>query len=82
MWGRIVWSICFGEYYTISAGTSATRFHQNHQKEIWEMEEVDLEKQHINHITPEILKTFQKNNAYLQRHTTQKIACYQLIPCP
>ena len=29
-------------------------------KEIWEMEEVELEKQRINHINPEILKTFQK----------------------
>ena len=29
-------------------------------QEIWEMEEAEIEKQRINHITPEILKKFQK----------------------
>ena len=29
-------------------------------QEIWDMEEAELEKQRINHITPEILKRFQK----------------------
>ena len=29
-------------------------------QEIWETEEADLEKQRINHNTPEILKRFQK----------------------
>ena len=29
-------------------------------QEVWDMEEAELEKQRINHITPEILKTFQK----------------------
>ena len=42
-------------------------------QEIWEMEEAELEKQLINHITSEILKFFQKNNTYLQRHTALKI---------
>ena len=42
-------------------------------QEIWDMEEAELVKQGINHITPEILKFFRKINAYLQRHTTQQI---------
>ena len=29
-------------------------------QEIWEMEKAELEKLRINHITPEILKKFQK----------------------
>ena len=29
-------------------------------QEIWDMEEAELEKQCINHITQELLKTFQK----------------------
>ena len=29
-------------------------------QEIWDMEETELENQRINHITPEILKKFQK----------------------
>ena len=49
-------------------------------QEIWDMEEADLEKQRINHITPEILKKFHKKNAYLQSHTTQQTS-YRLIPC-
>ena len=50
-------------------------------QEIWYMEESELEKQRINNINPEILKKFQKNNAYLQRYTTSKIKCCRLIPC-
>ena len=45
------------------------------------MEEAELEKQRINHITPEIMEIFQKNNAYLQRRTAKQIKCYQLITC-
>ena len=44
-------------------------------QEIWDTEEVDLEKQRINHITPEIMKKFEKNNVYLQRHTTPQTEC-------
>ena len=29
-------------------------------QEIWDMEEAELEKKHINHITPEVIKKFQK----------------------
>ena len=29
-------------------------------QEIWDMEEAELEKQHINHITPDILKKLQE----------------------
>ena len=32
-------------------------------QEVWDMEEAELEKQRINHITPEILKKIQKKNA-------------------
>ena len=42
-------------------------------QKIWDMEETELEKQRINHITTEILKIFRKNNAYLQRYRTQQI---------
>ena len=36
MWGRIVWRVCFGEYQTIAAGTSAIRFHQKqHEQDTW-----------------------------------------------
>ena len=42
-------------------------------QDIWYMEEAEIEKQRINHITPEILKSFRENNAYLQRHRTQQI---------
>ena len=36
MWGRIVWRMCFGEYYMISAGTSAIRFSQKqHKQDTW-----------------------------------------------
>ena len=28
-------------------------------QKIWDMEEVDIEKQHINHITPEVLERFE-----------------------
>ena len=50
-------------------------------KEIWKMEEAELEKQRINHITPEILKKFQKNNAYLQCCMTPQSKYFQIIPC-
>ena len=30
--GRIVWCTCFGEYWTIAAGTSSIRFHQRQHK--------------------------------------------------
>ena len=50
-------------------------------QEFWDMEEAEPEKQRINYITPEVLKKFQKKNAYLQRHTTMQIDCCQLIPC-
>ena len=42
-------------------------------QEIWEMEEVELERQRMNYITPEILKSFRKINAYLQPCTTPQI---------
>ena len=62
-------------------GTSIMVFIRWNAQEIWDMEEAELEQQGINHITPEILKTIQKNNAYLQRHMTKKIECCKLIPC-
>ena len=48
-------------------------FIRGNAQEICDMEEANLEKQGINHITPEILKSLIKNNAYLQHHTTQHI---------
>ena len=51
------------------------------EQEIWEMEEAEIEKLRINHITPVILKSYRKKNAYLQRRTTPQIECCKHIPC-
>ena len=50
-------------------------------QEIWDMEEAELEKQRIYHMTPKILEKVEKNNVYLQRHTTPRIECCQIITC-